>query len=136
MADYETLPPASNGWHRVDLEESTAANDRDDMGRGFALYWGEFDTPSGYFQKLIMHPLVALSDEGRDLLDAGRREMDMEPYEGDWPGDHGIGEGWTVRTVVFNHHRGLNPRIGFTSLLVDEQTEEVEMGIHKHEPVA
>lgn len=135
MIDYDTLSPASNGWHQVDLEESTAANNRDKEGRGFVLYWGEFDTPSGYFEELIMHPLRALGREGPELLNASREEMGLEPFKGDWPGDHGIGEGWTIRTTIYNHHRGLNPRIGFMRLLVDEQTQEVEMGIHKHEPV-
>ena len=102
-----------NDWVEVPLAGSSFAVQEDEVV--LALFWGEFDTPSDYFTNLVMHPLETLLEDQRFTR-------------------YGLNAGWRVRTTIFNHHKGLNPRIGFATAEVSSEDEEVYLTIYKHNP--
>lgn len=101
---------SSDRWQRIELPMS-------DTARGLApnayVLYGEFNTT-----------VVEEAESWRSFI------FDPLPY---LIGSGAVAEGreWRVVTMIINHHRPLNPRIGMARALVDPDADQIAIDIYK-----
>lgn len=96
-------------WQRLELPLSEDARE---LGPGFELWFAEFDTREepDEWREFLYDPLQQLKEAG--ILDDER---------------------WRLSTLIVNHHKPLNPRIGLASVSVSHDDHDAGLTIYKPE---
>lgn len=98
----------SSGWRELEIGLSELARQYGNV----RMFMKEFDTredPEGW-RAFLYDPLNRL------------REAEIVG-----------GDGWRIATMIINHHKPLNPRIGLASVTVNEGEQDVGITIYKLE---
>lgn len=110
----------TGGWVQLDLPLSEKARSFPD--HAMELWFREFNTSTEEerWRGFLYRPLQELARG--PLLDAGSLE-DIESM-------------WRVVSVIVNHHRPLNPRIGMATVVLDRKAAEIGITVYKLEESA
>jgi hypothetical protein len=98
----------SSGWREIEIGLSELAQRYGNV----RMFMKEFDTsedPEGW-RSFLYKPLNGLREAG--IVE---------------------GDGWRVATLIINHHKPLNPRIGLVSATLDDDEQEAGITIYKLE---
>ena len=110
--------PGMSRWEPIDLPLSDKLMEVLGDRPPLQLWTREFDTVDEpeEWRNFLYDPLSALIEAG---IVAEQQSEEARP--------------WRVSTHIVNHHKPLNPRIGFTSVIMDPSEAEVGVTIYKVE---
>ena len=121
-----------SAWTEVELAAPVMKRVADARGVSpIRTYVTEFDTNDPVqreaFIRYLLNPLPVLAgrlgpdQESEDEVGEALRRLAVD----------GVDDGWSVVTVLRNHHRGLNPRVNFASITVSDEEKTLYQEIYK-----